>query len=496
MNGIIGMSELLYNTELNERQQKYINTIVSSSDMLLSIINDVLDFSKIEAGELKLEQIPVSLNNICAEVVQLLSERARGKNIELAVRSTFRPNVLMLADPMRLRQILLNLVSNAIKFTDGGYVRINIEEKLIYGDNLCFRAEVTDTGIGIPEDKLDMIFDKFTQADSSTTRQYGGTGLGLAICKHLIEKMGGKIGVISELRGGSTFWFELTLPICSEQLVQDAPDYSHLKGKKVLVVDDKEVNRQIITEYLTGVDMICHQASTGEDALNELLSEEKSGKPYDIALVDYLMPAMNGEMLGRAICANTAINSTKLILITALDNIKNLDFIRDAGFSAELIKPIYPSQLLRILNDTLEEKHKPAQKKEPAQKKSEELNKFNIRILSVEDIPENRMVISEMFEHFGCSIIHAVNGKQAMNILANDNFDLILMDINMPEMDGYAATKEIRKQKHGKDMKIIALTANALHGDKEKCLAAGMDDYISKPLKMRDINDKLYKYFG
>lgn len=499
MNGIVGMSELLGNTDLDERQQRYVSTILSSSDLLISIVGDILDFAKIEAGELKLLPSSSVLNTICAETVQLLSEKAREKDIELAVKCDDGEPISVMVDSVRFRQILINLIGNAIKFTDNGHVLVNIIKQYQDKKNISYRIEVTDTGIGIPQDQLSNIFEKFIQVDSSNTRRFGGAGLGLSISKSLIEIMGGNIGVESKEGEGTTFWFEVTLPLSKRNIQAAVHDHKALKGHRVLVVDDKDINRHIIKEYLGYVGVSCDEASSGMEALELIRKLRNCGKHYDIALLDYFMPSMDGHDLAKRIASEDGLQSPRLVLMTALDGVKNLDFIKDAGFCAEIIKPVYPLELFSILEKVLNEESVPLEKAPAAKnlKKLKDLPDYGLRILIVEDIAENKMVIEEMFKKFGCKAEHADNGKDALEILERDKqFDLILMDCQMPVMSGYDATKEIRRRKWGESMKIMALTANALLGDKEKCIDCGMDDYLSKPLKIKDINEKLYNFFG
>lgn len=502
MNGIIGMAELLGYSELSSQQKKYLKTIKSSGDLLLVLINDILDFSKIEAGELELESIPVVINALISEATQLLSSRAKENSVEIAVRNTQDTPMAIWGDPVRLRQIMINLIGNAIKFSKGGYVLVNVETVQKNNDNVLLRFEIKDTGVGIPEDKLDNIFEKFSQADSSTTRKFGGTGLGLAICKKLVSLMGGKIGVESQVGKGSLFWFEIEAKVQTYLTHTNIDAKRNLNDIKILIVDDYPINLEIFSEYLNKIGVKCDVADSAELALEILEIGFKNSSPYDIALIDYDMPYMNGEMVGKAISENpNKFGKPKLILVTALDKSIQTDFLQEAGYSGKLLKPVYSSVLIdTLLNETqsIQKIKKDTNDKKPNKKEKEKISalpNYKIKVLVVEDFEPNQEVIKSILEELGCEVDLSKDGIEAISILKNNymKYDLVFMDCQMPNMDGFETTKEIRKNEWGKNLKIVALTANALQGDKEKCRKAGMDDYLSKPVKIISIKNMIAK---
>lgn len=497
MNGIIGMAELLSYSELTKQQEKYLKTIQSSGDLLLVLINDILDFSKIEAGELELENIPVVINALLSEVAQLLSGRARDNNVEIAVRNTQDVPVAIWGDPVRLRQVLINLVGNAVKFSKNGYVLINVEVLGKYEDEVDLRFEVRDTGIGIAKDKIDTIFEQFTQADSSTTREFGGTGLGLAICQKLINLMGGQIGVESEVGKGSVFWFEITSKIQSNYTESNIDVTRDLKDVRILIVDDYPINLEIFSEYLRKVGIGCDVASGGKEALAMLRKDKVAGKPYDVALIDYDMPDINGEVVGKMISENSEeFGSPKLVLFTALDKTSHTDFLDSSGYVEKLLKPVYPSTLINTILKVLDKKNSKHNKEVvKGWYDDKSLPSYNCNVLIVEDFEPNRDVAQAILEKLGCSVSIVDDGQEAIKVLQknSEKYDLVFIDCQMPNMDGYKATKEIRKNKWGKDIMIYALTASAQTGDKKKCIAAGMNGYLSKPVKIEDIQQVLEK---
>jgi PAS domain S-box-containing protein len=502
MNGIIGMAELLTYSELNDQQQKYVETIKTSGDLLLALINDILDFSKIEAGELELERLPVIINSILSEVTQLLGNRAAENNVELAAKCTHEIPLSIWGDPIRLRQIIINLVSNAIKFSKNGHVVINVIKKKQEEENITLRFEVVDTGIGIEDTKLEAVFEQFCQVDSTTTREFGGTGLGLAICKKLVKLMGGEIDVESQVGEGSKFWFEITTQTHTDSTQPELDIKRELDKARILVVDDYQVNIDIASEYLANFGISCDTALSAESALQKIEYNTKNNKPYDIILIDYCMPKTNGAEMGEKIFSNNErYGNPKLVLVTTLCKASHASFKQDSVFAAKLLKPIYPKTLINTLVSVISNKE--FQNDNSINNNiinsyinSSKLEKIDARILVVEDFEPNRDVIKKMLEKVQCKVDIAVNGSEAVDILEKDHaiYDMVLMDCQMPVMDGYNATCMIREKSWGRDIPIIALTANALEGDKSKCLRSGMDDYLCKPVKIHHLQNMIKKF--
>lgn len=507
MNGIIGANGLLMDTELNSIQLSYAETTRNSAEALLELINDILDFSKIEAGKLDLEDLSFDMQYLAEDVSELLAVKCRGKGIEILLRYLPDAATHVKGDPGRVRQILLNLLSNAVKFTEKGYVILTIDSEQISEEEIEFRIEVTDTGIGIPKDKQAHIFRKFDQADSSTTRKYGGTGLGLAICQDLVSMMKGDIGVVSDEGQGATFWFTVILKPDADGK-QNAPtpvDTSVLLDRRILVVDDTPIAHTIISEQLKPfTDKLTH-AKTARDALKHLNKAFILSEPYDFVISDYCMPDMDGGMLAQEIKQSPQLSDTKLILMTSAPSKGDGAQMKKFGYAGYLTKPIFPREIPTILaavwraelaggSDQLITRHS---LKEDNATDSGNLQLANTKILLAEDNPVNRMVATKMLERFGCRITPAGNGKEALELVSKMDFDLIFMDCLMPEMDGYEASGAIRdwEEQSGRHAaKIIAFTANAMEGEKQKCLDAGMDDFITKPIKTEEVSDILSKW--
>ncbi|HEY2850114.1 MAG TPA: response regulator, partial [Gemmatimonadaceae bacterium] len=510
MNGVLGMTSLLADSALSVEQRQYVDAIRHSAQLLMSVINDILDFSKVEAGRLTVEPIPFDLQVAVAEVAELLVPRAVDHHLELVVRYANDAPRRVIGDSGRIRQVLLNLAGNALKFTEAGHVVISVEA-LRTGAEGRYRFEITDTGIGISEAKLGTLFQPFVQADASTTRRFGGTGLGLSISKRLVELMGGEIGVVSTDGEGSTFWFVLPLPEDTSPAPEPIPSVS-LHGVRVLVVDDVAINAQVQREFMRAWGMRVDTASSGEQGLAMLLDAARNGDPYPVAVFDYLMPGMDGEMLARTVRSDPELSHTSLVLATSAAQRGDADRFHAAGFNAYLTKPFRPQTLLRTLEAVLSgprgwsletpiitrhslnerEKQSAEVPAPPAQQTRAVPNtpRHSVaRVLLAEDNPVNQMVAVKMLERLGCSVDVAADGAEAVMMAEQFPYDLIFMDVQMPIYDGLEATRRIREK--GSRIRIVAMTANAMEGDRERCLAAGMDDYVSKPITAQALEGAL-----
>ena len=486
MNGILGMTGLLLRTRLNAEQQQYARIIRTSGEALLAIIDDILDFSKVEAGKLELEEIDFNLRVTIEDSVDILAHKAYEKGLSL--RSIIDPEVSvhLRGDPGRLRQVLINLAGNAIKFTSQGKVEIHTSLESDTPETVCLRFTVTDTGIGIPQDKQARLFSPFTQANSFINRKYGGTGLGLSISRHLAECMGGSIGFESEEGSGSRFWFTAVFGKRQEGELTSLPVLANLSGLKILVVEYHDVNRLLLVSLLSSWGCLHDQALSGADALAMLSEASKAGAPYDIALVDMELPDMAGAELGRRIKAEASIKNTHLVMISTLGRRGDAARLAKLGVSAYLTHPIRQSQLhdcLALVAGHGKDEKSPDARTVVTRFTVSELKRNKVRILLAEDNLTNQIVAMTILEKLGYHTKAVGTGIEALEALAEYPYDLVLMDCQMPELDGYETTRTLRLgEEPGKHVPIIAMTANAVQGDREKCLAAGMDDYLSKPV--------------
>jgi signal transduction histidine kinase/DNA-binding response OmpR family regulator len=498
MNGVIGMTGLLLDTALSDEQQNYAKTVQSSAESLLALINDILDFSKIEAGKLDMEEIDFDIRAMMNDFASTMAFNAEEKNLEFICALHPKVPAFLVGDPGRLRQILTNLVGNAFKFTSEGEVSVHgiIEQEL--DTEIVLRFSISDTGIGIPEDKKDKLFQSFSQVDASTTREFGGTGLGLAISKQISETMGGEIGIESEAGKGSTFWFTVRLKKSKKQ--PEPVEIADISGVKMLVVDDNPTNRKIAKTQLSSWGVQCSLAKSGLEALQLLRKARQVGEIFKIAIIDRQMPEMNGEMLARNITNDESLKDTLLIMMTSIGQRGDAKKMKELGFSAYLTKPVRQSDLYDCLAQVLGVSRKKAkggeQKKELITRHSiSESRRAKVLILIAEDNIVNQKVALKMLERMGLRANAVANGLEAVKAVEDMPYDLVLMDCQMPEMDGYKATREIRNSKsENRDLPIIALTANAMKGDREKCINAGMNDYLAKPLSPKVLADMLKKW--
>lgn len=524
MNGVMGMAELLSKTELTQKQRMFTDVIMTSATALLTIINDILDFSKIDAGKLALDVATFPLREAIGDVATLVSNDAIGKDLELIVR--VQPDLpdYLIGDVGRIRQIITNLLGNALKFTEVGHVLVDVSGERSDDENVQLKVSVTDTGIGIPEDQLNSVFEKFSQVDGSSTRRHEGTGLGLAITTRLVELMGGEIGVTSKVNEGSTFWFTINLPvdIASEAKVIIPVDLE-INPPRVLAIDDNEVNRTILLEQFESWKLKGESASSGLAGISLLREAVKEGNPFEAIVLDYHMPDMNGIDVARIIRSDESLAETQIIMLTSVDSISETEAFKAININASLVKPARATHLLEAILDVVSVHRQkgddtpkalvdtstnfqeaevlsispvstgqPALQQEPVPSivKSDE-----IEILVAEDNDVNQMVFNQILEDLGSNFKIVENGALAVDAVKELSPSIVLMDVSMPIMNGLEATAAIRSSKEITNQPvIIGVTAHALKDDRERCLNAGMDDYMSKPVSPDMLAEKICKW--
>ena len=480
VNGVVGMTELLLGTELQTGQREYAQMILSSAESLLRVINDILDFSKVEAGMLEIDPVPFGLRDVVADLLKPLGMRAGAKDLELVLQ--IAPDVpdALISDYARLCQVLLNLVGNAIKFTSAGEVVVSIGLASRPEGGVRLRFSVRDTGIGIPSDKHQAIFEAFTQADTSTSRQFGGTGLGLTISSRMVTMMGGTLEVASEPGKGSTFSFELPMKLQRAAAAARPTLPPGIEGVPVLIVDDNATNGMVLREMIAGWGMIPTVCPNAHQALAELDATARAGRPFRVALLDAQMPGTDGIELAEGIRGHAGLQGPTVLMLSSASRIGQATRAKDAGIELILVKPIKQSELFDAVVSALGDK--PAQQQPHAAAATEGPK---LRILVAEDNPVNQRIVISVLEKRGHDVVLAHNGLEAVERARTSNFDVVLMDVQMPEMDGLAAAGAIREMEKtaGGHLPIVALTAHAMKGDRERCLAAGMDGYASKPVR-------------
>jgi len=500
LNGIMGMTDLALETELSREQREYLETVKTSSDTLLTVINDILDFSKIEAGKIDLEVTDFDLRDTLETTLKTLAVRADEKGLELLCEVAPEVPEVVRGDVTRLRQVVINLVGNAIKFTNQGEVAVQVQVEAGEGRDLALRFTVSDTGIGIAKDKREKIFDPFAQADTSTTRKYGGTGLGLTISVRLVRMMGGKIWMESEEGRGSRFHFTVRMGAADRQEIKvgSAAPPEILRGVRVLVVDDNSTNRRILEGMLKRWEMRPVAVKGGEEALAQLVSAREAGEALGLIVTDMHMPKMDGFALVERIRRRPELSTATIMMLTSAGHRGDAERCQKLGVSAYLLKPIRQSELREAIARVLGAREQEG--------KIPLITRFSLgdardgsdflRVLVAEDNPVNQRLIVRLLEKRGHRVALADNGRQALAALEKESFDLVLMDVQMPEMDGFEATSAIRmKEKNsGLYQTIIALTAHAMKGDREKCLAEGMDGYLTKPIRPQELDEVLARY--
>ena len=504
MNAIIGMTELLLDTNLDRSQRDYVRIVHDSGDSLLTLINDILDFSKIEAGKFTLDAVRFSLEDSLGDTMKALAIRAHRKNLELALHVAPDVPDRLMGDPGRLRQVIINLVGNGIKFTQSGEVVLDVECESRSEKQATLRFSVSDTGIGIPEDKLTHVFDAFEQVDTSTTRQFGGTGLGLAITTRIVELMGGHVSVTSSLGEGSVFSFTVQFDLAQNGVRRfQLPKPEQLTGMRVLIVDDNSTNQRILEEMLSVHQMQPVAVGSAQEALDLITRAHKSGEDYPLILTDVNMPDVDGFTLVEQIRQTDQLKQPVVIVLTSGDRRGDQARCEELGVAAHLLKPIKQSELFDavvlafgIAAPDTHDSDIPAT--------DEPRTVPSLRILLAEDAYANQMLAVGLLKKWNHTVLVAENGAQAVELLEKEPFDLVLMDVQMPEMDGFEATKRIRQLEAEKALPhltrhpipIVAMTAHAMKGDRERCLASGMDGYVSKPIRVSELQSAIAQFFG
>jgi len=500
MNGVIGMTELLLDGSLNDQQRDYADTIRQSAKALLTVLNDILDFSKIEAGKLEFDVTRVELRELVEDVVRLIGIQAHPKNLEVTAYIDPAVPDCVQVDAGRLRQILLNLLGNAVKFTLAGEIALNLQVLARDSESTTLRFDVRDTGVGIPADRLHTLFAAFSQVDTSTTRRFGGTGLGLSIVKRLAEMMGGEVGVQSQEGVGSAFWFTARLGVSIVEAASPGPAIgATMRGQLVLVVDDNHTNCKVLSGQLRRLNMEALCVNSAEDAVNQMRTQRGSGRPFEVALIDHQMPDCDGTELGQRINADSTLNSTRLVLLTSSGQRSDVTRFEELGFAGFLLKPVGLRELAACLEMVLSGNAKDWHSRTQPIVTQTTLAKVPNRghILLAEDNAVNEKVATHTLRRLGYEVHAVENGREAVNAWKTGRYDLILMDCQMPILDGYEATREIRSLEAGAQrIPIVALTAHAMKDDDLKCKEAGMDDHLTKPLDRERLRGCLEQFIG
>ncbi len=484
MNAIIGMSELIMSTDMTRKQRDFLKIIRTSSKSLLLIINDILDFSKIEAGKIDLENIPITLRDVIEEIPDIFIENIMEKEIEIILDIDPDMPERVISDPVRLRQVLVNLVSNAFKFTQEGQIGISVRKQLVTGNTIDLLFCVSDTGIGFDTRIKENLFQAFSQADGSTTRKYGGTGLGLTICRRLVNMMGGDIWVKSQPEKGSSFYFTINAVISKDQPENNFTLHSSLKNKKLLVVDDNPSTREIMKLYVTSFGFRAETTDSALSALN-LYKTSKQGEKYDLIIMDINMQGLDGISACEEIFNDAGSNAPAMIIMSSSFSDYDIKRMQMANLNSFIMKPIRKSSLFDAINEQFG--FKPARLKNHSSELTKQHDFSNVTILLAEDNPINQIVASEILMAVNIRVIKAGTGVEAIDVLKHKQVDAVLMDVQMPEMDGLEATRIIRTGLKMIDLPIIAMTANAMQGDREACIEAGMNDYLSKPIDSKEL---------
>jgi PAS domain S-box-containing protein len=484
LNGVIGLTDLLRDTSLDSVQRDYVDSLAASGEALLAVIGDVLDFSKMQAGRLELDRTDFDLRSAVEEAVQMLALEAHAKGLEISQWVEDEVPAAVYGDRARLRQILLNLLSNAVKFTAAGEVALRV---VVDGDRLRF--SVSDTGVGVDDTRVAELFQAFTQADRSTTRRYGGTGLGLAISRRLVELMDGEIGVESREIQGSVFWFTAVLPGVAGYVPATPLSYPDLSGRRTLILDDNATNRTILEDHLRAWGLSCETVDLPSAALDALVAAAHAGNPFELAVLDFNMPQMNGGALAHEIRQRPTLQALQLIILSSAD--LDPSEVEDVEVFAILTKPARPAAIRAAITTALGAARSATDSTPPTQPATPDRG---LLVLLAEDNKVNCKVAQALLTALGVQTAVAHNGREAIEMAAGHDYDAIFMDCDMPDVDGFQATRQIRAAEHDSHIPIIALTALSMPGDRERCLAAGMDDYLSKPVRRATLNTAIQRW--